>query len=71
MPLDPSRRFGERPYWRLEPEPTDGLSFDEAAGRLRELFVDSVRLHLRSDVPLGAAFSGGIDSSAIVTAMRP
>jgi len=37
---------------------------------LRELFFDSVRLHLRSDVPVGAALSGGIDSSSIVNVMR-
>lgn len=51
------------------PEPVD-LSFEEARDHLRELFVKSVTLHLRSDVPVGAALSGGLDSSAIVAAMR-
>lgn len=58
------------PYWQASvAEPLD-LSLTEASRRLRELFLDSVRLHLRSDVPVGAALSGGIDSSAIVAAMR-
>jgi asparagine synthase (glutamine-hydrolysing) len=46
------------------------LGFEEAAERVREHFLQSVRLHLRSDVPLGAALSGGVDSSAVVCAMR-
>jgi asparagine synthase (glutamine-hydrolysing) len=46
------------------------IKFKDAALKLRELFLDSVRLHLRSDVPLGFAMSGGVDSSAIVSAAR-
>lgn len=41
-----------------------------AAAHLQELFLESVRLHLRSDVPVCVALSGGIDSSAIACAAR-
>lgn len=57
-------------YWSPVPEEKIEVSFGEAAQKLRELFLESVQLHLRSDVPLGTALSGGIDSSAIVCAMR-
>lgn len=57
-------------YWQVDLSQRLELSFEEAAERLRELFLESVRLHLRSDVPVGAALSGGIDSSSIVMAMR-
>jgi asparagine synthase (glutamine-hydrolysing) len=57
-------------YWRIDLQRKSDLSFEEAAKQLRELFLSSVGLHLRSDVRVGAALSGGIDSSAITTAMR-
>jgi len=57
-------------YWRLPDDETLDVPFDEAARRVREAFLQNIRLHLRSDVPVGAALSGGIDSSAIVAAMR-
>ncbi len=42
---------------------------NEAAERFRDLLTESVRLHLRSDVPVGSCLSGGLDSSAIVCLM--
>lgn len=59
-----------RAWWHPNLAATSQLGFADAAAVLREKFLTNVRLHLRSDVPLGAALSGGIDSSAIVCAMR-
>jgi asparagine synthase (glutamine-hydrolysing) len=63
---------GPRPvrYYDADIAKQKDISIGEAASRLRELFLESLRLHLRSDVAVGAALSGGIDSSAIVMGMR-
>jgi asparagine synthase (glutamine-hydrolysing) len=61
-----------RRYW--EPPATDPSLRERPMGglaeELRELFRSAVRLRLRSDVPLGAFLSGGLDSSAVVATMR-
>lgn len=68
--LDQPSIVQQVPYWRLAPDPPRAVSFEQAAETVRELFVRNVAMHVRSDVPIGAALSGGIDSSSIVAAMR-
>jgi asparagine synthase (glutamine-hydrolysing) len=44
--------------------------FEAATGKTRELFLDSIRLRMRSDVPVGSCLSGGIDSSSMVSVIH-
>jgi len=57
------------PYWSL-PRPVDGHvpGDEELIDEMERLLLDSVRLRLIADVPVGILLSGGVDSS-LVTAM--
>jgi asparagine synthase (glutamine-hydrolysing) len=65
----PEEHFPVR-WWRPRIEEKVDWTFKEAVKQVRAEFLKSVQLNLRSDVPIGAALSGGIDSSAIVCAIR-
>lgn len=63
--VDAEGRLRSRAWYRLEVKPFGG-SFEDAAREYRQLLTDSVRMHLRADVPVGSCLSGGVDSSSIV-----
>jgi len=57
-------------YWRLSYRTATPASDAAWVERFREELTSTVRRHLLSDVPLGAFLSGGVDSSAVVAAMK-
>lgn len=59
-------KVSTRQYWDLQYNINDEHDERYFIDSLAGLIDDSIRLHMRSDVPLGAHLSGGLDSSAVV-----
>ena len=51
--------------WYTLKKVTVPKSFEEQAIQLKQLLIDSCKLRLRSDVPVGTCLSGGVDSGSI------
>ena len=44
-------------------------TYEEQVDEFKDLFIDACKLRMRSDVPIGTALSGGLDSSAVLCTM--
>lgn len=58
-----SKNISEKAYWGYDCE--EYSSESHAIEKFQELFYDSIRIRLRSDVRVGTLLSGGLDSSYI------
>jgi asparagine synthase (glutamine-hydrolysing) len=66
----PADGIAVRRYYTPDFRPTPQASPEALFQRIREALRESVALHLRSEVPVGAFLSSGIDSTAIVALAR-
>ncbi|MCI2257253.1 asparagine synthase (glutamine-hydrolyzing) [Domibacillus sp. PGB-M46] len=72
--LEPGHFFTQKPgqamkiqsYWKPTFRPIKSTE-DQIIKDIRNVLIDSVNVHMRSDVPVGSFLSGGIDSSFIVS----
>src|SRR3989338_6015734 len=58
--------IAENNYWDIDAPQSQIIPEKELKSAVLDAFDRSVRLHLRSDVPVGAFLSGGIDSGFLV-----
>lgn len=70
VPLDNNKSWSPQPvrYWDIDlSKKTVGWTDQQYTDHFNEIFENSIKLRLRSDVPIGSCLSGGLDSSGIVS----
>lgn len=70
LTLDADGRMNIRRWWNtLDHLPNVPQRYEDQVAQYRELFLDACRIRMRSDVPIGTALSGGLDSSSVLSSM--
>ena len=71
LSMDLATNFIEKQkWWNPKTNLIDNISFETAKNNIKKTFLESVKKHLISDVEIGVALSGGVDSSAIACAIK-
>ena len=67
--VNPYGKISLDKYWSLDFTKKTKMSFDEACHRIREIVRESTVVSMKSDTPVAAFLSGGLDSTVIVGLM--
>lgn len=63
---EPGKPISFHTYWKPHFQASNSSKEDHIKA-IRDVLFDSVKVHMRSDVPVGSFLSGGIDSSIVVS----
>jgi len=57
-------------YWNPSTRIDPSLTYEDAVAQVREALIRSIKLRLRSDVPLAFCMSGGVDSNTLISTAK-